>query len=368
MLTEWLIQNASPVIRYRTLVELRETTDKTLVQDTLREVLELPQTKKRLDLLANLDYNRTHGANTTYLENVLPMLGDFGLHYGMEAFDQVNKKISELIPIILDNDYDKLVAYPFLLRAGFPLDELIDYAIQRINTIYDFTRHRDYDIYDGVADDYPSIPKNFRNRPIIKRDIASGDEIRLPLIYDMVMMASVYDRVADELRLKIDNIVDYLMSIDYDWMKTGYGIFCVAPNKYRAMGWDCLKPFNSNRYYANQSIQRLLLYAQFPTARKSKWFTHAVDFMAQFRTPSDTYIFPKAFLSESDSNWVLGAHNALAENRRKKNWIEIESTFYMAKLISYIDKTEAGYVRHFPSDPAYLMLFGNDFDFEPVPL
>jgi len=365
MLTEWLIENASPVIRYRTLVELMETTDKKLVEDTLKEVLALPQTQKRLNLLANLDYNRVHGANSTYLENVLPMLGDFGLHCGMEAFDQVNKKVSELIPIISDKDYDKLIAYPFLLRAGFSWEGLDDYATQRINTIYDFTRHGDYDIYDDVAD-YPRVPKAFHTRRMIKPAIASGEGIRLPLIYDMVMLAAVYARVSDEMRVKIDNIVDYVISNEYDWVKTGYGIFCGAPNKYYAMGWDCLKPFNSNRYYANHNFQRLLLYAQFPTVVKTKWFTHAVDYMAQFRTPTNTYIFPKSFLGESDSNWVLGAHNALAENRRKKNWIEIESTFYMGKLLSYMDKTENGYVRHFPTDIAYETLFSKDFDFEPV--
>jgi len=366
MLTEWLLEVASPVIRYRTLVELMRTTDKTLLQDTLTEMLALPQTQKRLASLANLDFNRTHGANGTYLENVLPMLGDFGLHYGIEPFDRASKKMSELMPIISDKGYDKLVAYPFLLRAGFHFDGLLDYAIDRIDTIYDFTRHGNYDIYDDAAD-YPRVPKSFRNRPVVKPAIASGEAIRLPLIYDMVMLAAVYARMPAETQVKIDNIMDYVISNDYDTVKTGYGILCAAPNKYYAMGWDCLKPFNSNRYYANQNFQRLLLYAQFPTAIKTKWFTHAVDYMAQFRTTTGTYIFPKSFLGESDGNWVLGVRNSLAENRRKKNWIEIESTFYMRKLLSHIqDMSETGYVRHFPTDPAYRTLFGDDFVFDPV--
>jgi len=364
MLTEWLMEVASPVIRYRTLVELMRTTDKTLLRDTLAEVLALPQTQKRLTSLANLDFDRTHGANDTYLENVLPMLGDFGLHYGMECFDWANSKMSELIPIISGKGYDKLVAYPFLLRAGFPFDGLLNFAIERINTIYDFTRHGDYDIYDDVTD-YPRVPKPFRNRPIIKPAIASGEAIRLPLIYDMVMLAAVYERIPAEIQVKIDNIVDYVISNDYDTVKTGYGILCAAPNRYYAMGWDCLKPFNSNRYYANQNFQRLLLYAQFPTAIKTKWFTHAVDYMAQFRTSTGTYIFPTSFLGESSGNWVLGTRNSLAENRRKKNWVEIESTFYMRKLLSYMHD-ETGYVRHFPIDPAYRTLFGDGFVFDPI--
>jgi len=337
-----------------------QTTDKTLLQDTLSEVLALPQTQKRLASLASLDYNRTHGANGTYLENVLPMLGDFGLYY--ENFGSAGKKMSELIPIFSDVGYDKLVAYPFLLRAGFPWEGLLDFAIERINTIYDFTRYGDYDIYDNA--NYPGVPKAFRNRPIIKPAIASGEAIRLPLIYDMVMLAAVYARVSAEMQMKIDNIVDYVVSNEYDTVKTGYGILRAAPNKYYSMGWDCLKPFNSNRYYANQNFQRLLLYAHFPTAIKTKWFSHAVDYMAQFRTTAGTYIFPKGFLGEYDGNWVLGVHNSLGENRRKKNWLEIESTFYMRKLLSLV--AENGYVRQFPVDLAYRTLFGKDFDFDPV--
>jgi len=364
MLTQWLMEVASPVIRYRTLTELIQTTNKALLQDTLAEVLALPQTQKRLTSLANLDYNRAHGANGTYLENVLPMLGDFGLHYGMKPFDQASKKMSELIPIISNCGYDKLVAYPFLLRAGFPWEGLLDFAIERIDTVYDFTRHGNYDIYDNVAD-YPRVPKGFHDRPVIKPAIASAEAIRLPLIYDMVMLAAVYGRVPAETQLKIDNIVNYVISNDYDAIKTGYGILCAAPGKYYSMGWDCLKPFNYNRFYSNQNFQRLLLYAQFPTAVKTKWFSHAVDYMAQFRTPAGTYIFPPSFLGESDSNWVLGVRNSLAENRRKKKWIEIESTFYMRKLLSY-NVDENGYVRHFPVDPAYRSLFAKDFVFDPV--
>jgi hypothetical protein len=366
MLTEWLMETASPVIRYRTLTELMQSTDTTLIQNTLAEVLALPQTQKRLDALTNLDYNYTHGADAAYLENVLPLLGDLGLYYGMEAFDRANKKCSDILPLITDAGYDKLVAYPFLLRAGFPVDALMKYAAERINTLYNFTRRGNYDIYDD-AENYPGMPKAFRQRPVIKPAIASREAIRIPLIYDMVMLAAVYPRMPQKTKAKIDVIVNYVISNDYDIVNSGYGILCAEPRKYYAMGWDCLKPFNSNRYYANQNFQRLLLYAQFPTAIKTKWFTHAVDYMAQFRTAAGTYIFPASFFGRLKGNWVLGSHQSLSENKRKKNWLEIESTFHMRKLLSLMDNiTEKGYARYFPTDPAYRTLFAAGFNFDPV--
>ena len=364
MLTEWLMQNASPVIRYRTLVEIIKSTDEKLIQRTKEEVLALPQTQKRLANAANLDFARIHGANDTYLENVLPMLEDFGLTIGDVKGLRIPKNIPDNFP---DAQFlDKLIAYPFLLRAGFPYSELLDYAQERIDTIYDFTRHGNYAIYDA-DENHPRLPKAFRTRPVIKPEIASAEAIRLPLIYDMVLLAAAYRHLPPATQAKIDNIVDYVLDNQYDWLKTGYGILNRSPGKYYSMGWDCIKPFNSNRYYGNQNMTRLLLYAQFPTAVKSKWFSHAVDYFAQFRTGDDTYIFTKGFMGEKNSNWVLGAHNSLGENRRKKNWMEVESTFYMCKLLANMRDTTGGeYVRLFPPDIAYQTLFGKDYAFDPV--
>jgi hypothetical protein len=298
-------------------------------------VLELPQTQKRLSLLKNLNYSNTHGANSIYLENVLPMLNDYGLYYGIEDFNLATKSIKELSIILSDKNYDKHIAYPFLLRSKFPIDGLLEFAIERIDMIYDFTQHMDFDIYDNVAD-YPSVPKPFQDRPIIKPGIASGEKIRLPLIYDIVMMAAVYNDVAPEIKVKIKTIMDYVISPLYDVVIPMYGIFCAAPRKYYAMGWDCKKPFNDNRNYSNQNLHRLLLYANFPTVVKSAWFQNVIVYLTQYKTATGTYIFPKEFLPENDGNWVLGVRMSLAENRRKKQWIEIESTFYMLKLLSYI--------------------------------
>jgi len=99
------------------------------------------------------------------------------------------------------------------------------------------------------------------------------------------------------------------------------------------MGWDCKKPFNDNQDYSYSNLHRLLLYSCFPTAVKSMWFLNAVTYLMQYKTENDTFLFPKEYLIETDSNWVLGSRMSLAENRRKKQYAEIESTFYMLKLL-----------------------------------
>jgi len=335
MSVEWLTANASPVIQYRTQLELMEVSEDKL-QNNLADVLALSQTQKRLTLLKYMNYNRTHGSDSTHLENILPMLCDFGLHYGIDAFNCEIKSLDEISAIVTDKNYDKLIAYPFLLRSKFPLEGLLVFAVERINTIYDFTKNMDFDIYDDISD-YKGVPKNFQDRPIIKPDIACGwGKIRLPLIYDIVMFAAIYEGVSLALKIKIDNIVAYILSSEYDIVEPMYGILAAEHRKYYAMGWDCKKPFNDGQNYTYPNLHRLLLYAEFPTVVKSNWFQNAVGYLTQYKTANGTYVFPSEYLREADSNWVLGSRMSLAENRRKKQYAEIESTFYMLKLLRFI--------------------------------
>jgi len=338
MLLEWLEANAGPVIRYRVQKELMDTSDAGSSHKIMQELLKLPQSQKRLDLLKNLDINRVHGSNNTYLENVLPMLSDFGINYESDVFRNIIKdKQITFDTVNINSDYfstlyNKVIAYPFLLRSKFPVKDLFIFAVERIETIYDFTKHQIYDIYDK-PENHKSVPKPFRDRPIIKPEIAYGDMCRLPMIYDIVTMAEVYYQVSQNVQTKIDGIINYVLSPDYNVVIPGYGILATPKRSYYSMGWDCKKPFNDKQDYSYRNLHRLLLYSSFPTAVKSSWFQNAINFIVQFKTSNKTYIFPKEYLPETDSNWILGTRMSLAENRRKKNWIEIESTFYMQKLL-----------------------------------
>jgi len=324
MILEWLEANAGPVIRYRVQKELMDTSDAGSSRKTMQELLKLPQTQTRLDLLKNLDINRVHGSNKTHLENVLPMLSDFSINYESDVFKNIikDKQITfdsgNFNADYFSTLYGKVIAYPFLLRSKIPVKDLVSFAIERIDTIYDFTKHHDYDIYDK-SENHKSVPKLFRDRPIIKPEIAYGDMCRLPMIYDIVTMAELYYQVSQNVQIKIDDIINYVLSPGYDVVLPGYGILATPKRSYYSMGWDCKKPFNDKQDYSYRNLHRLLLYSSFPTAVKSSWFQNAIDFLMQFKTESKTYAFPKEYLPEIDSNWILGTRMSLAENRRKKN-------------------------------------------------
>ena len=103
------------------------------------------------------------------------------------------------------------------------------------------------------------------------------------------------------------------------------------------MGWDPKYPgwFDIEKLNSDQGAG-LLFFAQYiskyPPARKTKWFNNLLCCLEKYKTKNGTYIFPKEFLIEKTGYAVGGKHMSFGENRRKKNWAEIESTFYMQLL------------------------------------
>ena len=84
--------------------------------------------------------------------------------------------------------------------------------------------------------------------------------------------------------------------------------------------------------------QRTVLFvelaARFESARRSEWFYTALADLEKHRTDEDTCRFPWEYLREKrNSDYIYqGAHMGLGENRRKRSWTEIESTFRMLNI------------------------------------
>jgi hypothetical protein len=72
----------------------------------------------------------------------------------------------------------------------------------------------------------------------------------------------------------------------------------------------------------------------FPTARAHPWYRNALAHLDQYATGRGTWIFPRAYLPEKSAGyWVSGSYMGLEGNRRASSALEIESTFWMAKLV-----------------------------------
>jgi len=342
-LIEWLIENSDAVIKYRTLIELAEISDKD-TKKLKEELLKHSQVQTRLGYLnspKNLNnFGVIHGSKNTCLENCIPMLIDFGFKKGITEFDemvipliqQIKEKFWSIPPVFCD--FGQIVIYPFFLLSEYYDDDLLSYMHERLDIIYNFVSENNYEIYDYDTK-YKGIPKAFQDRPIIKPELYINGKFKFPLIYDIYGLAALIKIGDKETMKKIQRVVEYIMSPEYNRLITGYGILSSGNRRYHAMGWDCKLPFYFEDMDINKPnlyLHRLELMAHFPNAVTSSWFQQGLNHFESFKTEKGTYAFPKEYLIERESPWVLGSHMSLGENRRKKQFIETESTFRMLKI------------------------------------
>ena len=75
------------------------------------------------------------------------------------------------------------------------------------------------------------------------------------------------------------------------------------------------------------------LLMSFRAARRHPWLRESLDHLEGFRTERGTYLFPRSYLQErTQGMWINGHRMGLEENRRRSLALELESTFWMARL------------------------------------
>lgn len=327
---DFLLDKSDVAIKYRVL---RDLCDNSSSDEIYRIQEELINSERVIHLLKCLkNHKEYHGATLYAVENSLNMLVDMGLQYGngFKEFDDIVRTIADEAENIMINHNHVLgylphiVVIPFLLRAGIREEWLIEFTKDRINTIYDFVTQKDYDIYDDMTE-YKRIPKSFQNRPIIRPCLYEKGKIKFPLEYDIYGFASLMRDLSFEYQGKINEIISYVLDDRFNAIEDGYGILSAKKN-YWAMGWDP-KPTNLTKVYScNPLLLKVDLMSNFASATNSKWFMQALELMGQYVDEKGFYHYPKNFLTEKDSCWILGNHMSLGENRRQKQAMVIEGT------------------------------------------
>ncbi|UCH03765.1 MAG: hypothetical protein JSW05_09220, partial [Candidatus Thorarchaeota archaeon] len=84
----WLLNNAGPVIRFRTMVEILEEQDVSKISQVLNDLLESVVVKTWLSKLRPpFDMKMIHSSSPDAFENVMGKLGSLGLRAGLQPFD-----------------------------------------------------------------------------------------------------------------------------------------------------------------------------------------------------------------------------------------------------------------------------------------
>jgi len=247
-------------------------------------------------------------------------------------FDNADKSGDFLIQF-----YKSLVASG-LTRAGYYDDKAtLNFLITRLGELYKFTSKGSYDIY-ADTNDYPDIPKAFKDRPLIKPELTPDCRVLLPNIHDIYAFASYPPDIIDKsVKEKIRTVIKYILHPDYQALPEGYGIIRQDKRRYYAMGWSVHLPgyrgFKLNQWHVGFFIQRLELMAHFPISHKHKWFEESLKHIKGFQLTLGQYKLDRTYLKEKPNGyWVTGTYMGLEENRRYPLALNLESTFRILKI------------------------------------
>lgn len=305
-IVKWLLQNGGPSIRYRTATELLDDPDSVDLDRLAQDLLESPQVRVWLDRLLP-DTSRTglhHSRNTAY-ENAIGKLVQLGCKRGMPAFDQRTQPFRSWLEDELEKPsvpfglFFQILVAAFLAMAGYCRNQAVRALLtRRLQTLYQFTRRRDYSIY-AERDAYSGIPKAFRGKPLVNPELYANGDMQLPSIHDVNALAHFsWDLDHEHTENMIDTVIGYILSAEYQRLPDGYGIVRLGVRRYHAMGWDVKLPgyfgYDLGDWDARQLVQRVELMAHFPIARRHRWFQDSVEHLESHRTMQGTYLSPVA--------------------------------------------------------------------------
>ena len=286
---------------------------------------------------------RVHDSFDTRLENWMHKLVSFGvIEDDDEQIKKVNARVREHIIENAGNEkfFDSIsnvIAASYLACMGYTDDAAADIIKQRIDTVYEFAKNFDYDIY-ADKEDYPAVPKARDMHPLVKPGLYAGNVWRLPTVHDMFAFSHLPAKIREDKSLagKIETIMEYILTDEYQSLPWGYGLMLVPPKTYYSMGWSV----KLSRYFRTDEKHKIdpilwetELMSHFETVRKSEWFIKRIEFLKSYCSDG-IYEFPSNYLTENkDKYYVGGGHMGLGENRRKKNWRRLESTAWMMRIL-----------------------------------
>ena len=347
----WLLENGGPIIRYltkREILSLSTSTEKRL-EDQLMQTNAVRYWMGCLN--GRIGFNDIHGSRDTCFENAAGKLTVFGVRPGIVDFNQRCQPYLR----VLERRQDRLNVIEVLRRtiiasllamAGYLVNAAVrEWIAERLDTIFAFARHGHYSVYID-KDKFKGIPRAYNDYPFINPDLYIDGRFALPWIYDVFAFSALLNFAQDRsVTDKVGKVISYILDSRYQRLHDGYGIVLTANSRYNVMGWNVWLPgyngLHANDFKMGCLVQRLELMSRFPVAVSSHWFESNLDRLQQYATDNDTYIFPLQYIKEQkNSYFVTGAHMGLGENRRRQPAYEIESTYWMMKMMNKMKMVE----------------------------
>ena len=343
-LAHWLVDNAGPAIRFRTMVEILEEHDVSKVSQVLNDFLESKIVKTWLARLSpQFNMKMIHSSSPDAFENVMGKLGALGMRAGLQPFDGMTFPFR----IWLSEGNEPEIGHPFreFLRAivasflaytGYHDTKPVhDFLVKRLNLIHSFAERPDFERVYADEGEFP-IPEKMNRHKLVNPELYFGQRLALPWVHDVRALAGSKDILQNpELREKSERVAELVLSSEYQQLQPGYGLMKHG-TRYYVIGWSVHLP----NYFAppeDETNENLLLslemMAPFEATRNSEWFKRMMEFLESHRTERGTYMFPESWMQEKRTGyWVNGSYMALDHERRGPDAIEYESTFRALKI------------------------------------
>jgi hypothetical protein len=223
---------------------------------------------------------------------------------------------------------DAYVGVPFLIGAGYgDRPAVADWFRRRIDALAEAVSDRNFDIY-ASPEEAERVPGAWREKMIYKPDRYREDRVfRLPCCWDLYGLAH-WTPESTEQRSRIDLILEYLSDERFQGTPGGY-VWDRPRRTCYAAGRVVLAVATPER-----RVLFLELAAGFEVCRRSSWFQSGLADLERYRTERGTWLLPASYLKEKRNGYYIygGDHMGLGENRRRKDWREIESTFRVLNI------------------------------------
>lgn len=367
---QWLFNHAGAIIRYRVASEYPEAQEQTDVKVLQKALLDDVSVQRWLDNLKRYETmveaqkqgiglgvgghsSFLHGSTDMNIEVVLPKLAQLGIHAGMPILDDKTASWLNLLEaewskganeVYMDGanflsaiyfyyDYQLIIASSLAL-AGYIEHKTVEQVLRfRLDAIYKVIKDGNFDIYEEPGM-FSIHPKEWVDH-LLKWDIYSDGNIKLPFIHDICGFIYLRKHANIETKCKIGTIIQWILAAECQHFLYNYGYIRCPDGRGKSVGHKVNLPgyfgHDDPDFDPRALVLRCWQMAHFPESRQHPWFQKSMQFLESFITPDGTYKFPKVFLSETRARgyWIHGRRMGLGENRRNPQWIEIESTFWM---------------------------------------
>ena len=345
-LCEWLYQEGGPIVRYLMARESGVSSNGDSAE-ILDDLLTSSRVLYWLDCLTGrTGFKDIHGSHDTCFENALGKLTQYGLRRGVGVFDRKCAPYLTWLERSIDQKkrsvlfvFQQAIVAAWLAVGGYLSEPAVrDFVLERLRVIDNFVKERDFSIYLDKSK-CKNFPKALDKYPLIDPGLYIDGNFALPWIHDIFAFRALQTHTKDDVTSeRIGHVISYVLDRRYQQFHEGYGLVLTRKNRYNVMGWDVLLPrydgLHTSKARMGCVVQRAELMSHFTAARSHGWFLENYDMLLGFESKSGRYLLPKHFVGEMKSKYfVTGGHMGLGENRRRITGREVESTYWMMRIL-----------------------------------